>query len=259
MAIHETAIVSPDTKIGKDVTIGPYSIIEDNVIIGDGTIIDSHVKIARYTTMGKKCRVYLGALIGEEPQDHRCVHGIKSYTEIGDETVIREYVTIHRSPFEEQKTIVGNHCLLMAFVHLGHDCILHNHITIANNTIIAGHVEIFDGAVLSASIAVHQFCRIGSMAMVAPMLKIVQDIPPFCLLNDDGHVHSPNVIALKRSGMSIEGRKSIKQAIKTYFFKGLIAKNAIAEIEENNNTPESKSFIDFIKNSERGIVAGNTK
>jgi UDP-N-acetylglucosamine acyltransferase len=256
MAIHPTAIVHPEAIIGENVEIGPYSVIEKDVKIGDNCSIDAHVKISRYTTMGDRCRVYFGALVGEEPQDHRFYPGIVSYTEIGSDTVIREYVTIHRPPFEEQKTVIGNHCLLMGFVHIAHDVVLADHVTIANNTILAGHIHVEDGAVISGHVLIHQFCKIGKLAMVGPGIKITQDVPPFCLVGDKGVVFGPNVVGLRRAGLTSDQRNAIRNAIKTLFFKGLNTKNACTEIEAGVSTPEVEHFIAFIKASTRGILPG---
>ena len=153
--IHPTAIVSPDAKIGKNVEIGPYAVIEDNVTIGDNCYIDAHVKICRYTTVGSDCCIYYNALVGAEPQDHRFYRGLVSFCEIGHHTVIREFVTIHRPPFEQLKTVVGNYVLLMAFVHVAHDVVIGDHVTIANHTSLSGHVHVDDGAVLSGFVLIH--------------------------------------------------------------------------------------------------------
>ena len=256
MAIHATAIIHPEAIIGQNVEIGPYSVIEQDVTIGDNCYIDAHVKISRYTTMGDRCRIYYGALVGEEPQDHRFYAGIVSYTEIGSDTVVREYVTIHRPPFEEQKTIVGNHCLLMGFVHIAHDVVLADHVTIANNTILAGHIQVEEGAVISGHVMIHQFCKIGKLAMVGPGLKIIQDIPPFCLVGDNGYVFGPNVVGLRRAGLTGIQRKSIRSAIKTFFFKEMNSNNACEVIEKMEKTQEVDHFVDFIKASTRGILPG---
>ena len=256
MTIHPTAIIHPEAIIGANAEIGPYSIIEQDVKIGDNCFIDAHVKISRYTTMGDRCRVYYGALVGEEPQDHRFYPGIVSYTEIGSDTVIREYATIHRPPFEEQKTIIGNHCLIMGFVHIAHDVVLADHVTIANNSILAGHIQVEEGAVISGHVLIHQFCKIGRLAMVGPSLKIIQDVPPYCLVGDNGFVYGPNVVGLRRAGLTGVQRKSIRSAIKTFFFKDLNTNNACAEIESADSTPEVELFINFIKASTRGILPG---
>ena len=215
--IHPTAIVSPDAQIGKNVEIGPYAVIEDNVKIGDNCYIDAHVKICRYTTIGSDCCIYMNALVGAEPQDHRFYRGLVSYCEIGHHTVIREFVTIHRPPFEQLKTVVGNYVLLMAFVHVAHDVVIGDHATIANHTQLSGHVQVGDGAVMSGFVLVHQFCRIGSLAMIAPTSKI-------------------------------------------FFFEGLNSPHALEQIEKTiTDCPEVELFVNFIKQSNRGIMPGNPK
>lgn len=258
MLIHPTAVVSPEARLGKDVEIGPYAVIESDVSIGDGCFIDAHVKIARYTTIGSGCRIYYGALVGEEPQDHRFRKGIISHTEIGNDTVIREYVTIHRPPFESLKTVIGNGVLLMAFVHIAHDVLIGDRVTIANHTALTGHVEIEAGAILSGYVKIHQFCRIGTLAMIGPEMLINQDIPPFCLLRDN-YIYGPNTIGLRRAGMTPQQRAAIRTAIKKYFFLGLNSKNALEEIEKGEVNREVKHFIDFIRASDRGIMPGNPK
>ena len=258
MAIHPTAVISPTAKIGKNVHIGPYSVIDDDVVIGDDCWIDTHVKIASMTTIGKRCRIYMGALIGEEPQDHRFKVGTKATTTIGDDTTIREYVTIHRSPFEGGNTSIGSHTLLMAFVHAGHDVQIGNYVTVANHTAISGHVIIEDGAVLSGYILVHQFCRIGALAMVSARNLINQDIPPYCMLSEHGCVCGPNTVGLRRAGVSSEGRLAIKNAIKCYFFRGLNASNAFEAIAAYpHQTPEVDHFVDFIRKTTRGMMPGD--
>ena len=260
MAIHPTAVVSPNAEIGKNVEIGPYAVIDDDVRIGDDCFIDAHVKIGQYTTIGPRCRIYFGAFVGAEPQDHRFYKGIQSYTEIGSDTVIREYVTIHRPPFEFLKTTIGNHVLLMAFVHIGHDEIIGDRVTIANNTALSGHVQVGQGAVFSGCVLVHQFCRIGALAMVGPGAHVGQDIPPFCMLRESNVITGPNTIGLRRAGMSNEQRLAIRRAIRTFFFEGLNAKNALEQIERGENVlPEVHMFVNFIKESHRGIMPGNPK
>ncbi|MBP5183388.1 MAG: acyl-ACP--UDP-N-acetylglucosamine O-acyltransferase [Lentisphaeria bacterium] len=255
MAIHPTAIVSPEAEIGNNVEIGPYAVIEGDVKIGDDCFIDAHVKIGQYTTVGARCRIYFGAFIGAEPQDHRFYKGIQSSTEIGSDTVLREYVTIHRPPFEFQKTVIGSHVLLMGFVHIGHDTVISDNVTIANNTVLAGHVQIARGAVLSADIKVHQFCRIGSLAMIGASSILSQDVPPFCLVDHAGYLAGVNTIGLRRAGMASAPRLALRNAVKTFFFKGLNTKNALEEIQSTEMLPEVQHFVSFIKDSTRGIIS----
>ena len=259
MAIHPTAIVSPNAEIGENVEIGPYAIIEDDVRIGNDCFIDAHVKVAQYTTVGPRCRIYYGAFVGAEPQDHRFYKGVQSFTEIGSDTVIREYVTIHRPPFEFMKTVIGSHVLLMAYTHIGHDSVIADQVTIANNGMIAGHVQIARGAVLGGAAKVHQFCRIGALAMIGAGGIILQDVPPFCLTDQNGEVAGVNTIGLRRVGMASAPRLAIRQAVKTLFFKGLSIKNALDEIQHGENIcPEVQMFANFVKESSRGIVAARS-
>lgn len=258
--IHPTAIVSPKAELGRNVEVGPYAVIEDDVRIGDNTYIDAHAKICQYTTVGSNCRIYYNALVGAEPQDHRFYRGLTSYCEIGNDTVIREFVTIHRPPFEFLKTVVGNHVLLMAFVHVAHDVVIGDHVTIANHTSLSGHVHVDDGAVLSGYALIHQFCRIGSLAMIGPTCLIGQDVPPFCMLRETNFISGPNTIGLRRAGLTNDARLDIRRAIKIFFFEGLNSRNAIEQIEKTVTMgPEIEMFVNFIKQSNRGIMPGNPK
>ena len=174
------------------------------------------------------------------------------------DTTIREYVTIHRSPFAERYTRIGSGTLLMSFVHIGHDAQIGDRVTIANQTAVSGHVIIEDQAVLSGYILIHQFCRIGRLAMVGARTIIRQDIPPFCMLAENECVCGPNVIGLRRAGFDSYTRSAIRRAIKTYFFRGLNATNALAEIESMPmRPPEVDHFVEFIRKTERGIMPGD--
>lgn len=259
MAIHPTAVIHPSVKIGDDVEIGPYTHIEEDVIIEDGAIIDAHVKIGKYTRLGRKCQIYFNAVVGGPPQDHSFDPEVRSYTEIGEKTIIREFVTIHRSPKEEFKTIIGRRCMIMAFVHVAHDSCFGDDIVVVNNCGFAGHCEVGSGAIISGNNNFHQFCRIGELAFVGPGNYFNLDIPPFCLLGYPGYIYGPNTIGLRRAGMKAEQRAAIRKAIKTFFFKGLKKADAIAEIESEEMTAEVKLFIDFIKSSKRGIVPAKPK
>ena len=260
MAIHPTAVIAPGVQIGKDVHIGAYTVIEPDCVIGDNCWIDAHVKIGRWTTIGARTRIYFGALIGDDPQDHRFTAGTQAFTVIGSDTTIREYVTIHRSPIEGRKTTIGNHTLLMAFVHVGHDACIGNRVTAANQTAFSGHVIVGDGAVISGYVLVHQFCRIGSLAMVGARTIIRQDIPPYCMLAENECVCGPNVVGLRRAGFDNSRRFAIRQAVKTFFFKGLNSTNAVEEIlAAHPDNPDITLFTDFIRSTERGIMPGDPK
>lgn len=258
--IHPTAVISPDAVIGNDVSIGAYTIIGHDVVIGDGCVIDAHVKIAPYTTLGARCRVYFGAVIGEDPQDHRFVPGVKSYTRIGNDVTLREYVTIHRSPFADAETSVGDGTLLMAFVHVGHDAVIGKHVTVANNSVFAGHVIVEDNAVISAYVLVHQFCRLGKFCMIGGRTLVRQDVPPFCMLGEDNTVCGPNVVGLRRGGYDDSRRLVVRKVIKYFFFRQLNSAQALNRITaEFPGDQDAAEFCTFINASKRGIMPGNPK
>ncbi len=258
--IHSTAIISPGAKIGSNVSVGPYSFIGDDCIIGDDCFIDAHVKIAPHTVIGARTRVYFGAVIGDDPQDHRFKPGVLSHTRIGSDVTLREYVTVHRSPFAGGITSVGDGTLLMAFVHVGHDAQIGSRVTVANNSVFAGHVIVEDGAVISAYVLVHQFCRLGSLCMVGGRTLVRQDVPPFCMLGEDNTVCGPNVVGLRRAGYDDARRLVIRKIIKHFFFRNLNSAQALARIaEEFPGDADAGRFTGFIKASTRGTMPGNPR
>ncbi len=254
MLIHPTAIVHPKAQLGNDVEIGPFSIIGENVKIGDNTKIYSRVNIDGWTTIGQNCKIFMGAIIGIEPQDVS-YKGERSFTNIGDNNIIREYVTIHRSKYNDGETKIGNNNFIMGTVHIAHDCVIGSNIIFVNYTAITGHVVIEDKAFISGMAGIHQFVRIGTMAMIGGMAKVTQDVPPYVTV--DGHPAKPyglNTIGLKRNNIPLEAREAIKLAYKYVYHSGFNLSQAIEKIEkEIHPFNEVVHFKDFIKNSERGI------
>lgn len=251
------SLIHPDAKIGKDVVIGPFVTIEEDVVIGDGTKIDSSAAILKGSRIGKNCKICSSAVIGGEPQDLK-FRGEYSTVEIGDNTIIREFVTVNRGTASRGKTVIGNNCLIMAYSHIAHDCILRNNIIIANATQIAGEVEIDDFATISGATLIHQFSRIGSNVMIQGGSHINKDIPPYIIA---GHVPTffagINLIGLKRRGFSAEAISSIQETYRIIYMSGLNNTAALEKVEsEVPASPERDSIIDFIKGSERGILRG---
>lgn len=256
MAIHSTAVIGPKVQLGNAVEIGPYTVIEDEVQVGDGCAIGPHVHVSGHTRIGEGTRIHAGAVIGDRPQD---LHygGEVAYTDIGANCTIREYVTIHRGTAEGSRTVVGDHVLLMAFVHLGHNCQISDHVVIANGTMLAGHVHVGTRAFVSAGVMVHQFVRIGRLAMIGGGNGIGQDVPPFCMLQYD-QIQGPNVVGLRRAGFDDKTRLAIRGAIKTYFFNGLNRVNALEEIRATGPLcPEVEEFVQFVEGTRRGICPGH--
>ena len=235
--IHNTAIVHPNAKLGKDVVIGPGAVIGENVEIGDGTQIGANVVIGGWTTIGKRCEIYPGASIGLEPQDLK-FKGEKSYCYVGDETVIREFVTISRATGEGEETRVGNNVIM------------------ANNASVAGHVIVEDRAVLGGFAGVHQFVKIGRNAMVGGMAKVVQDIPPYVIADGQpARVIGLNSVGLSRAGISEEVRRSLKQAFRIIYRSGFSLSRAIEEMEmQLDSSVEIENLLRFLRNADRGIM-----
>lgn len=255
MQIHPAAIVSSRAKLADDIQVGPYTIIGDNVVIGKRTRIGSHCVIEGNTTIGKSCEIFTGAVIGSRPQDLK-YKGEKSFLEIGDNNIIREYCTFNPGTEENSKTIVGNDNLFMAYAHIAHDCIVGNNCIIANNGTLAGYVAIEDKAVVGGLVAIHQFVRVGTLSIIGGCSKVVQDIPPYSTC--DGHparVYSLNLIGLRRNNIPHGSIDQLKHAFKILFNLGLSLKHALEKIEkEITQTQEVSYLVNFIKKSQRGIA-----
>ena len=253
--IHPTAIVHPDAELGEGVSVGPYSIIEGTVKIGARTKIGAHAVIEGHTVLGVDNEIFTGAVIGSRTQDKKFDGGI-SYLDIGDRNRIREYVTINPGTKEGTRTVIGNDNLLMAYSHVAHDCIVHNFAVLANQATLAGHVIVDDRAVIGGLSAVHQFVRIGKLALIGGCSKVVQDIPPFMMV--DGHparAYGINSVGLDRAEIAKEERAPLKKAFKIIFKSQLALKSAISQIEEEglSSYPTIQVLLQFLKTSERGI------
>lgn len=252
--IHPTAIIEKGAELGSGVEIGPFSIVGENVKIGDNTKIRERVTLTGWTSIGKGCEVFSGAVIGSRTQDKK-FKGEKSYVNIGDENIFREYVTVNPGTDEGTETRIGDHNLFMAYAHIAHDCIVHNHVTIANVGTLAGHVEVEDRAIIGGLSAAHQFVRIGAYSITGGCSKLTQDIPPFMMV--DGHpatACSVNSVGLQRADFSAEDKSLIKKAYKILFRQKLPLKKAIIELEENlEKTERIQQLLTFLKKTERGI------
>lgn len=251
------ANIHPEAKIGKDVVIEPFVTIEQDVEIGDGCWIGANAVIKRYTKLGNNCRVFSGAVIGEIPQDLK-FKGEVTTLEVGDNTTIREYVTLNRGTASKGKTVIGSNCLLMAYSHIGHDCELKNNIIIGNACQIAGEVEIDDFAILSGACLIHQFTRIGKHVIIQGGSKIGKDVPPYITAGREPLVYAGlNAIGLRRRQFSNEKIQEIQEIYRCIYQKKLNISQAIETIEkEIPASSERDEIIAFIKASQRGIVPG---
>ena len=255
--IDPKASIHSRARVGKDVTVGPYSIIGPDVEIGDGTHIGSHVVINGPTRIGENNRIFHFAAIGQDPQDKKYRGEAESVLEIGNNNTIREYVSINRGTGDGGGiTRIGDENWIMAYVHIAHDCLIGNHTVFANNATLAGHVIIDDYVTLGGFTGVHQFCRVGSYSFSAISSVIVKDVPPFLMIS--GNTAKPNGLnreGLKRHGYSQDTINTLRKAYKAVYREGLLLKDALELlqplIKENG---EVALFVDFIKSSKRGIV-----
>lgn len=254
--IHSTAIIDSDVQIGEGVTIGPYSVIESDVIIGDRCSIGPHVMIGQGTRIGENCRIFKSAAIGLIPQDKK-FKGEKTFTFIGKNTLIREFVTINRGTIDRGETRIGENCWIMAYCHIAHDCILGNDVTISNSMAMAGHVEIGDHVTIGGIVPIHQFVRIGDYAFIASVAKPFMDIIPYAMCggDDETRIVGINKVGLERHGFSSERRQNIKRAYKILFRENRSLHDALNYLEENfSGNQDIERIISFVKNSKRGLM-----
>lgn len=253
--IHPSAIVSPRAQLGEGVSIGPYCTVGPDVIIGEGTRLISHVVVDGFTQIGRNCVLFPFASVGLQTQDLKFKGG-RPGTIIGDNTTIREGVTIHAATADGDFTRVGSHCHIMAYAHIAHDCIVGNHVIIANVGSLAGHVVVEDRVLVGGLTGIHQFVRLGKHCIIGGCSKITQDVPPFMMAEGNPpRVPGINAVGLKRAGFSDEVQHAIKQAYRLLYRSELNTTMALERIErELPRLPEIEHLVAFIRASERGIV-----
>jgi UDP-N-acetylglucosamine acyltransferase len=251
------AYVHPESNVAENVVIEPFVTIDKDVVIGEGTRIGSNVTILPGTRIGKNCIIFPGAVIGAIPQDLK-FRGEYSTVEIGNNTTIREFVTVHRGTVAKGKTVVGNNCLLMAYVHIAHDCMLGNNVIMVNSSQLAGEVIIDDFAILAGLVAVHQFVHIGSHVMIAGGSLVRKDVPPFIKAGREPLSYEGiNSIGLRRRNFSNEKIRELQDIYRYIYQKGLNTSQAVEIIEaEMPATQERDEILLFIKDSKRGIIRG---
>lgn len=251
------ASIHPEAKIHPSVIIGPFTCIHGDVEIGEGTIIDSNVTICDGVRIGKNCHIHAGAVVGDDPQDLK-YKGEKTYAIIGDNTTIREFATIHRGTASKGKTVVGNHCLIMAYCHVAHDCVLHDHIIMSNATQLAGEVEVEDWAIIGGGSLVHQFTHIGAHVMIQGGTKVNKDVPPYIIAAREPISYCGiNSVGLNRRQFTQEQITAIQNTYRIMYLSGLNVSQAVEQIETTlPQSPERDLILDFVKGSPRGIVRG---
>ena len=251
------AYVHPGAKIANNVVIEPFVSISNNVIIGEGTWIGSNVTIMEGARIGKNCNIYSGAVISAPPQDLKYA-GEETLTVIGDNTTIRECVTINRGTIDRQQTIMGSNCLIMAYSHIAHDCIVGNHCIFSNNSTLAGHINIGNHVILAGMTAIHQFCSIGDHAFISGGSLVRKDVPPYVKAAREPLSYvGINSVGLRRRGFSAEKIREIQDIYRILYQKNYNTTQAAEILEaEMEVTRERDEILQFIKDSQRGIMKG---
>ncbi len=255
MDIHPSAIVHPGAKIAPGVKVGPYSVIGENVQIGQGTLLDSHVIVDGWTRIGERCHLFPFASVGAPPQAIR-YRGEPTRLTIGNDNVIREFVTINRGTMEGGgETVLGDGNFIMAYSHIAHDCKIGNRVTMANASTLAGHIEVEDFAIVGGLAAIHQFVRVGCYSIIGGMSGVPQDVPPYTMAaGNRARLFGLNNVGLRRHRFSEPTLAALKQTYRILFRSHLTLQKALDRVEkEVPDLPEVRHFIDFLKKSKRGV------
>lgn len=253
--IHPTAVIQEGARIGEGCRIGPYCVIGPNVILGTGCELHSHVVIDGHTEIGSENTFYPFASIGLRTQDLKWDGGT-TWTRVGSNNTFREYVTVHSATADGDATVIGSHNNLLAYTHVAHDCQLGDHIIMSNVGTLAGHVIVEDRAIVGGLAAVHQFCRIGTMSIIGGCSKVVQDVPPYMMVDGNpAATRTLNKEGLKRNGVDEDTQKSMRQAYRILFRSEQTFTNAVKQVRADLATsPELEHLLAFIESSERGIA-----
>ena len=256
MKIHPTAIIEDEVELGDGVEVGAYSIVQGPSIIGDRCVIGAHAVIHPYVTIGPDCRVHSMAVLGDIPQD-TAFEGGQSSVQIGARSIFREGVTVNRGTDEGSTTVIGDDCMLMVNSHVGHNSVVGNNVVMVNGCLLAGHVTVGDGAFLSGNTCVHQFCRVGRLAMMGGNSAASNDLPPFCTIRP-GRVNvlmGLNTVGMRRAGLKSSQRTEAKRAFHLLFREGLNLGEATARIREEFSEGPALELADFVDQSKRGVCA----
>jgi UDP-N-acetylglucosamine acyltransferase len=252
--IHPTAFVHKKAKLGANVRVGPYAVIEEHVVLGPDCIVGAHAYLTGHTTAGAKNHFFAGSVIGEAPQDLK-YRGEPTRLRIGDRNVFREHVTAHRSNNTREDTVIGSDNFFMANSHVGHNANLGNHIIIANGALLAGHVSVADRVFISGNCLLHQFVRVGTLAMMQGGSAISQDLPPFTVARGDNGICGLNVVGLRRAGLTAEQRRELKRLYLVLFRGGRKLREAIEEAREEFKSDADRVMLDFVAATRRGICS----
>jgi UDP-N-acetylglucosamine acyltransferase len=250
--IHPTAIIHPKAKLDSTVQVGPYAVIDEGVEIGPQCLIGPHVHITGLTTIGAHNRFHAGCVIGDAPQDLK-YDGTPTRLRIGDHNVFREHFTAHRSTRSGEETVIGSHSFFMASAHVAHNCLVGDHVIMANGVALGGHVVVQDRAFLSGNCLVHQFCRVGTLAIMQGGSAISQDLPPYTVARGDNQICGLNVVGLRRAGFKPEDRRELKRLYHALFRSGRNLTAAVAAARSEFSSPAAGILLDFLASARRGV------
>ena len=252
--IHPTAVIHPNARIAAGVKVGPFSVVDGNVRLSEGSEIGPHVYLTGGTELGRNTRVHAGAVIGDLPQDLR-FRGEATKVIIGENNVIREHVTIHRSNNPSEPTCIGSNCLLMAHSHVGHNATIGNSVIIANGALLAGHVTIADRVFISGNCMLHQFVRVGTLALMQGGAGISKDLPPFTIAKGNNRVAGLNTIGLRRAGLNSEERLELRRLYHLIFRSRLKFRDALSRARAEAASEYAKQLLDFLESGRKGFCA----
>ena len=255
--IDSRAVVSSKAVIGDEVRVGPFTVIEDDVTIGERTWIGAHAVIHSGSRIGRECKIHDMAAVGGPPQDLK-YSGEPTLLEVGDRTMVREFVTLNRGTAETGKTVIGSDCMFMAYSHVAHDCVVGNNVILANCCALGGHVHMGNWVIMGGLTPVHQFCAVGDHAMVGGGFRVVKDVPPYVLAGSEPLIFERlNVIGLRRRGFSEKAIESLDKTYRLIYRSSLNVSQAVARIQQEvEPTPEVQAVLSFIAKSKRGIISG---
>lgn len=256
--IHPTAIVHPKAKLDPSVSVGPYAVIDENVEIGPECLIGPHVYLTGLTTIGARNHFFAGSVIGEAPQDLKYKNE-PTRVQIGDDNVFREHVTVHRSAKGQEATVIGSHNFLMANSHVAHNCQLGDSVILANGALLGGHVSVADRAFISGNCVVHQFVRVGTLALMQGGSAISKDLPPYTIARGENGICGLNTVGLRRAGFTAADRLELKRVYRTLFRNGLNLRKAIEVAREGSKGASSRLLLDFVAASKRGVCSDTGK
>ena len=252
--IHPTAVIHPKAKLDPSVTVGPYTVIDEAVDIGPRSIIGPHVYLTGVTTIGAENQFHAGCVIGDAPQDLK-YDGTPTRLRIGDKNVFREHCTVHRSTKPDDETVIGSNNFLMQNSHVGHNCVMGNHVILAGGALLAGHAVAQDRAFISGNCLIHQFTRVGALAMMQGGSAVSKDLPPFTIALHQNEICGLNIIGLRRAGFTSEQRLKLKAAYRLLFRSGKNLRAAIAEAQRQFIDGPARTLVDFVATAKRGVCS----